>query len=135
MNPRRPGFSSFTGAAQRRGNEMLRSKISVLAAVGTFLFGIKAAGSEDNLVIWKEFVAAVKDGKVTADMVRPYAELPKEVLLKQLVDFKGYHDKFHSWKEWENPEVFPVGDLTHYIVTFTWGGQTKSAFCFTLLKE
>ncbi len=107
----------------------LSATISLIA-----LFGLPGAYGQDDLANWKEFVAAVKDGKMTADMVRPYEGIFKDVLLKQLAEFKGYHEKYHSWKEWDNPEVYPVGDQVHYIVTFTWGGQTKSDFCFTLVK-
>jgi hypothetical protein len=99
------------------------------------LFGLQGAYGQDNLANWREFTAAVKDGKMAADMIRPYEGVSKDVLLKQLADFRGYHDKYNSWKEWENPEVFPIGDQVHYIVTFTRGGQTKSDFCFTLLNE
>lgn len=106
------------------------------SAIGLMaLCGLQGAYGQGNLAIWKEFVAAVKDGRTNADMVRPYEGVAKDVLLKQLADFKGYHDKYNSWKEWDNPEVFPVGNQVHYIVTFTWGGQTKSDFCFTLLRE
>ena len=109
---------------------ILSSLLGLLAIIGSqHVYG------QDNLAIWKEFVAAVKDGKMTADRIRPYEGIPKDVLLRQLTDFKGYHDKYNSWKEWKNPEISPVGNLVHYIVTFTWGGQTKSDFCFTLLKD
>lgn len=114
---------------------MIKTGKMVLAVGSIALLGSLIAYGQDNLAMWKEFVTAVKDGKMTADKVRPYEGIPEDVLLKQLTDFKGYHDKYHSWKEWENPEVFPVGDQVHYIVTFTWGGQTKSDFCFSLLKE
>jgi hypothetical protein len=72
---------------------------------------------------------------MTLDKIRPYESISKEELLKQLTDFKGYHDKYSSWKEWENPEVFPVGDHVSFLATFTWGGQAKSDFLFTFLKE
>ena len=108
----------------------------LVPAVGLIvLFGMHMGYGQDNLAMWRDFVAAVKDGKMTAANVRPYEGIPKDVLLKQLADFKGYHDKYNSWKEWESPEVFPVGNQVNYIVTFTWGGQTKSDFCFTLLRE
>jgi len=114
---------------------MLRGRW-IWPAVGfLILFGGRAACGQDNLAIWREFVAAVKGGKVTLDRIRPCGDLPKEVLLKQVEDFRGYHDELDSWKEWDNPQVFPVGNQVHYIVTFTWGGQTKSDFCFTLLNE
>jgi len=108
----------------------LSSAIGLMA-----LFELHGAYGQDDLAIWKEFVAAVKEGKITADMVRPYEGIPKDVLLKQLADFKGYHNKYDSWKEWDHPEVFSVGNQIYYLVTFTWGDQTKSDFCFTLLKE
>ncbi len=98
-------------------------------------FAARCACGQDNLAIWKEFVTAVKEGRMTAEMIRPYEGVPKDVLLKQLRDFKGWHDKLASWREWDNPEIYPVRDQVHYIVTFTWGGTTKSDFCFTLIKD
>ncbi|MEN6311226.1 MAG: hypothetical protein ABFD80_06770 [Acidobacteriota bacterium] len=114
---------------------MIKTRFLATAVGLGILLGLGSALSQDDPAIWKEFVAAVRDGKVTTDMVRPYEGLPKEVLLKQLADFKGWHDQSKSWNEWYNPEVFPVGNQVHYVVTFTWGGQTKSDFCFTLIKE
>lgn len=100
-----------------------------------FVLSIQRAYCQDDLKIWHEFVETLKSGRFTIDQVRPHEGVHKDVLLKHLMDFKGYHDKYDSWNEWENPEIFPVRDQVHYIVTFTWGGQTKSDFCFTLLKE
>ncbi len=94
-----------------------------------------SAQGQDDLAIWKEFVMAVKNGKITLDRIRPYEGLPKEVLLEQLRIFKQIQDTHGTWKEWAHPEVFPVGNEVHYIVTFTSGEQTKGIFCFTLLKE
>ncbi|HVP91718.1 MAG TPA: hypothetical protein VMS75_10950 [Terriglobales bacterium] len=99
------------------------------------LLGARGASAQDDLAIWREFVSAVKGGRMTEDMVRPYADLPKDVLLKQLAEIRTAHNEFKSWGEWDKPEVYPVGDEVHYVVTFTWGGKTKSDFCFTLLKE
>jgi hypothetical protein len=109
---------------------------TVWVAIGLFLsVGFSATQTQQDLAAWTEFVAAVKDGRMTPDMVRPYEGVSKDALLQQLGRFKGWHDQLGSWKEWENPEVHSVGNLTHYIVTFTWGGQTKSDFCFTLARE
>ena len=72
---------------------------------------------------------------MTADRVSPYEGIPKESLLDQLAKLKGWHDQLDSWKEWENPEIRPVGRFRHYIVAFTWGGPTRNDFCFTLVKE
>ena len=51
----------------------LRATISLIA-----LLGLPRAHGQDNLANWKAFVAAVKDGKMTADMVRPYEGLKTE---------------------------------------------------------
>ena len=114
---------------------MVKSRILSSLLGLLMIIGSQHVYGQDNLAIWKEFVAAVKSGKMTVDRIRPYDGISRDVLLKQLTDFKGYHDKYNSWKEWDNPEVIPVGNELHYIVTFTWGGQTKSDFCFTLLKD
>lgn len=111
------------------------SRILLIIVGLALLSEFNGAYAQDDLKIWKEFVAAVKDGKMTLDKIRPYEGISKEQLLKQMTDFKGYHDKYSSWKEWENPEVFPVGNQVSFLVTFTWGGQTKSDFLFTFLKE
>jgi hypothetical protein len=108
----------------------------LLPVIGAMaLLGLQSAYAQDDLAIWKEFTAAVKAGKMTVERIKPYEGIPRETQLKVLQDIKGFHDKFKTWGEWENPKIYPVGDQVHYIVTFTWGGQTKSDFCFTLLKE
>jgi len=114
---------------------MTRTKTLWLVVCLALLIGWRGASAQDDLAIWKEFAAAVKAGKMTVERIRPYEGIPQETQLKVLQDIKGFHDKFKSWNEWDNPKVYPVGDQVHYIVTFTWGGQTKSDFCFTLLKE
>jgi hypothetical protein len=116
---------------------MFKTKI-LWPAIGLILLvgsGTAYGQGQDDLAIWKEFVAGIKGGKITPDQIRPYEGIPKETQLEQLKAFKGYHDKYNTWKEWENPKVFPVGNQVHYIVTFTWGGQSKNDFCFTLLKD
>jgi hypothetical protein len=99
------------------------------------LLGFQGARAQDNQAIWREFVAAVKNDRLTEDRIRPYEGLPKDVLLKQLAEFRTAHNEFKSWSEWDKPEVHAVGNEVHYIVTFTLGGRMKSDFCFTLLKE
>lgn len=119
----------------KEGGPMNKSRTLLLAIGLAILLGFHCAYGQDDLKIWKEFVAAVKAGKMTLDKIRPHEGISKEGLLKQLTDLKGAHDRYNSWKEWEAPEVFPVGDQVSFLVTFTWGGQTKSDFLFTFLKE
>ncbi len=114
---------------------MTKTKTLWLVIVLAVLTGWQSAYAQDNLAIWKEFTAAVKAGKMTVERIRPYEGMPREAQLKVLQDLKGFHDKVKTWNEWDDPKVIPVGAEVHYIVTFTWGGQTKNDFCFTLLKE
>jgi hypothetical protein len=70
------------------------------------------------------------------DQIRPYEGVSKEPLMKILTDFKGSANKASAWNEWDvTPEAFPVGDHVHFLVSLGFGGQTKSVFCFTFLKE
>jgi len=108
----------------------------LLAALWLFTsIGLCATSGPDDLTAWREFVALVKAGRMTADRIRPHEGMSKDALLEQLGRFKGWHDQLGSWKEWDNPEVLSTGKFTNYIVTFTWGGQTKSDFCFTLVND
>ncbi len=50
----------------------LAATVSLIA-----LFGLPVACGQDDLANWKEFVAAVRDGKTTADMVRPMKVSPR----------------------------------------------------------
>jgi len=107
----------------------------VILTFGLFIFLIQNTYGQEDQIIWKEFLSAIKNGQMTLDQIRPYEGISKEGLLKRLTNFKGYHDKYNSWNEWENPKVLPVGNHVHFFVTSMWGGKTKSNFCFTFLTE
>lgn len=109
----------------------ISSSIIGMGILLVFLF----VHGQDDLQIWKEFVDAVKDGRMTLEKIRPYEGVSKEELLKRLAYLKVPHDKYKSWKEWEAPKIFPVEDHVSFLVTFTWGGQTKVDYLFTFIKE
>lgn len=101
----------------------------------SILLGGGQGGTAEDVAVWQEFVAAVRQGRVTEEMIRPYDGLSSNVLLQQLLQVKRYHDEYQSWSEWDHPQVFRVGNQVHFIVAFTFGGRTKSDFCFSLLTE
>ncbi|MCX6567164.1 MAG: hypothetical protein NTW38_12230 [Candidatus Aminicenantes bacterium] len=107
------------------------------AAIGMMvLFGLQPVWGQDDLAVWKEFVTAVKSGRITLDRIRPHEGVSREMQLQQLMEIKGYHDQLKSWTEWDDPKVFPVGDQVHYIVTFTPGaGRPRATFVSPFSKR
>jgi len=91
---------------------------------------------QDDLNIWREFVETLKNGKFTINQIRPYEHIHRDGLLKTIQNFKGYADGASSWDEWETtPEIFSVDDHVHFLVPLGFGGENKSTFCFTFLKQ
>jgi hypothetical protein len=108
----------------------------LIAAVGlTVLFGIRDGYGQDNLAIWKEFVAAVKSGTLSTEQIRPLYGVPKEVLLEHLRQLKVASDTNSSWADWDNPEVFPVGNLVHFVVKLRIGPGMTTDRCLSFIKE
>jgi hypothetical protein len=90
---------------------------------------------QDDLAIWKEFVAAVRSGTLAPDKIRPLYGVPKETLLAHLRELKVACDSNASWSDWDSPEVFPVGNLVHFIVRIPIGPGTTTDRCFSFTKE
>jgi hypothetical protein len=90
-----------------------------------------AAQNSDEARIWNEFVAAVKQGEINEQRVRPYLE----ALRPQMVKWLKMIGESVSWDELRaKPEVFRDGNEIHYLTTLTLGG-TKDSYCFTLITE
>jgi hypothetical protein len=90
----------------------------------------------DNLVIWKEFVDLLKSGQLTQDRIKPHEFISKETQLRFLGNLKKASDRASSWGEWEaEPEVFPVENQVHFLIPLGFGGEKKTVYCFTFLKE
>src|SRR4030042_3141186 len=89
----------------------------------------------DDLAIWKEFVAAVRSGTLASEQIRPLYGVPKETLLEYLRGLKIASDANSSWSAWDIPEVFPVGNLVHFIAKIRIGPGTMTDRCFSFIKE
>jgi hypothetical protein len=109
----------------------------LIAAVLLIVFpSFSSAASDGNLQIWHEFVAALKSGQITADRIRPYEGISPEVILGQLAIFKAKSDSTNDWKEWEAPpEVFPVDNQVHFLISLGLGDTSKTPYCFTFLID
>jgi hypothetical protein len=97
--------------------------------------GFSFSSGPDDLAIWKEFVAAVKNGTLAPEQIRPLYGVPKETLLEHLRQLKVASDMNSSWADWENPQVFPVENLVHFVVKLRIGPQTATERCLTFIKE
>jgi len=97
--------------------------------------GFSQPAGPDADAIWKEFVAAVKGGTLAPEQIRPLYGVPKETLLEHLNGLKRASDANSSWPDWDSPEVFPVGDLVHFIVKIRIGPETTTDRCFSFIKE
>jgi hypothetical protein len=87
--------------------------------------------AEDDLAIWKEFVAAMKTGGLPSAKVRPYYENLREPILGWLKEMSAKA----VWAEWERtPEIHRVGEQVHFLTPLTFDGQAAS-YCLTFLVE
>jgi len=119
---------------------MKRSPYAAAAALALFLMAAslqasppaRSGGQEDgDLAIWKEFVAALKEGGPASDRVRPYYEELRAPILGYL---KIAREKA-AWAEWERtPEIHRVGDHVHFLIPLTFDGQT-TVYCWTFVVD
>jgi hypothetical protein len=85
----------------------------------------------DDLVVWREFTAAMKAGGFAPVRVRPYYENLKEPILGWLKEMR----EKATWPEWDKtPEVHRVGEHVHFLIPLTFDGQTAT-YCLTFLVE
>jgi hypothetical protein len=96
------------------------------------LAGFAFAGiAADDLKLWREFVAALRNGEITADRIKPYYEQFKEPLLGFLKEMR----EKATWSEWEAaPEIHRVEKQVHFLLPLTFDRHTTE-YCFTLLDE
>jgi len=89
------------------------------------------AGLEDDISIWKEFVAALKKGEITPDRLRPYYEEFRSPLMGYLKEMR----EKAAWPELEaEPEVHRVGDQVHFLIPLTFEGPSVT-YVFSFLSE
>ncbi len=88
-------------------------------------------GAGRDLEVWQHFVADLKDGKITAENLRPYQENLRAPLLGFLSTMRQKAD----WNEWQTaPEVYRVQDQLHFLHPLTFDGE-KTTYCFTFVQQ
>jgi hypothetical protein len=84
-----------------------------------------------DISIWREFVAALKKGEITADRLRPYYEEFRSPLMGYLMEMRERAD----WAEWEaDPEVHRVGGRVHFLIPLSFEGP-RVTYVFSFLRE
>jgi hypothetical protein len=90
------------------------------------------AFAQNDTLVWKEFVIAVKEGQITREKIRPYHELLTDAILQFLTQFR----EEAVWEEWETPaEIHRVNEKVHFLIPLCWGSENCSNFCFSLITE
>jgi len=89
------------------------------------------ADRQSDLSIWKEFVAALKKGEITADRLRPYYEEFRSPLMGYLKEMR----EKAAWAEWEaEPEVHRVGNRVHFLISLSFEGPSVT-YVFSFMSE
>jgi hypothetical protein len=90
--------------------------------------------SQDELKIWEEFVASLKNDTFSLEDIWPeYAA--KETLMRWMQNLCKAAERQGTWSDWEAaPEIFHVENYIHFLVNLNIGGQ-KQTRCLTFLKK
>jgi hypothetical protein len=100
-----------------------------------FFRGPGYPAGQDDLAIWKEFVAALKADTLTADRIRPLYGTEKEMQLKWLKELMKATSDCGAVSDWDAPEIIPVGNLVHFVVKLRIGGGATTERSLSFIKE
>jgi hypothetical protein len=111
------------------------SLFGILAAsLFSMALGIPAApvmSPQDDISVWREFVAAMKKGPLPSERILPYDEQLREPVSGYLKEMREKAE----WAEWEKePELHRVGDHVHFLIPLTFDGR-RGHYCFTFLDD
>jgi hypothetical protein len=99
--------------------------------VSASAFSALSGGVQEDLTIWREFVAALKKGEITPDRLRPYYEEFRSPLLGFLKVIREKAD----WAELEaEPEVHRVGNRVHFLIPLSFEAP-RVTYVFSFLSE
>jgi hypothetical protein len=96
------------------------------------LFVPRGAGGADDLAVWNDFSRAFRDGRITAERIRPYSEEMREPFLRFIATIRA-QAKPEDWEK--RPEIHRVGDQIHFLIPLTTEGDNKTTYCFTVVTE
>jgi len=110
---------------------MTRLKVIVILANMMVISTFSVSLAQDDIEIWKKFVAILREGKFPKQMIRPYHESLRE----PLVGFLDQMRESASWQEWEaSPEIYRVENQVHFLIPLSFENQ-KGTYCFSFVVD
>jgi hypothetical protein len=107
----------------------------MVASFACWSFGFASVQDQQNIRVWRQFVSALKEGRMTEDKIRPYEELRELAPASALAKYLAIMKEKATWKEWDAaPEIHQLDDTVHYLIPLTFDGR-KNTFCFTFLLQ
>jgi hypothetical protein len=87
---------------------------------------------QDEILIWQEFVKALKNNEITEDFLRPHQYISKKSLLQTLNTFRLRAD----WEEWEvEPEVVRYAHVVSFLIPLKQRQEKGQTYNFTFILE
>jgi hypothetical protein len=111
---------------------MKKTRVIVLLLVLVLSISFASVPGQDDVKIWKEFVALLKEDALPQDRIRPVDPLTPESQLTLLKNFA----KGANWAEWEViPEIVHYENLVSFIVTLGKHRNSPWAYTFNFVIE
>jgi hypothetical protein len=96
------------------------------------MFAPSRSRGADDLAVWDDFSRTFRDGRITAERIRPYFEQLREPILRFVAGIRA-QAKPEDWEK--RPEIHRVGNQIHFLVPLTTEGDRKTTYCFTVVTE
>lgn len=99
-----------------------------LVFAGTY----QMARAQNELKIWKEFVAALKNNALSPDRIRLIEPMTQDMIQETLRRFRGDA----VWSEWEaEPEIIRADPQLNFIIPLKGKLGTRTNYCFMFVVE
>lgn len=119
-------------------NKIMLIMVSATLAVSGMsasAMGAQNVQSAPEMKIWREFVTLLKEGRMTADRVRPMPELGPS-MTGTLMGYFDQMKRLAHWPEWEaDPEVVKSSGRINFIIPLTFGEGDRTSYCFTFVED
>ena len=101
------------------------------AVVLVVLFAPGARGADD-LGVWNDFSLAFRDGRITAERIRPYFEQLREPVLRFVETIRA-QARPDDWEQ--KPEIHRIGNQIHFLIPLSTAGDKKTTYCLTVVTD
>lgn len=115
---------------------MLVMVTAILSVLGVFLPAAVAQSPEQapELRIWREFVSLLKEGRFSADRIKPMPELGN--MTDALMGYLNLMRREARWPEWDiDPKIQKSDGRVNFIIPLTFGESDQTSYCFTFVEE